>query len=229
MKLLITICSIILTTATLLSEEPTTPATNDVQAYAFGYGGGSFGFSLGAPFFSDNESFELDSGYIVGGGLGIRTNLFNGSRFEIEGIYANHDLQSISTTSGGLLFFPFSVGFEGELTTKAIMFNALKEFAIGEQIKLFGGGGLGFVELEEHRVETSDFFFFPSPSQFSQTVSTVKASYQLMAGAEYDFSNKTSLFVQYKYLTFENVPTLFSSEQEDFNLHSVSAGLRFSF
>lgn len=138
-----------------------------------------------------NEDFELDSGFIIGGGAGVRSCFLGGSRFEIEGLFTENDILAI--TNGGNRF----TDLDGEVSTAALMVNFLKEIPVGCVVGYVGGGvGIANVEssltFQGDTVNDSDFGF----------------AHQFIAGADLPVSDCLSLFLQYKLFNHGDVNLL---------------------
>ncbi len=178
--------------------------------YIFGYGGILFGQENEVDLGGINFDFDYDDGFIAGGGAGIYSDLFCGSRFEIEGIYANSDLDTVSF--GGV-----PAAAIGETETYAVMFNVLKEIPFG-CITGYVGGGLGYA--------WTDF----SVGGFSDEDGAF--AYQFIAGADLPLTDCLALFVQYKLLGIGDTDYILGATNvnvdSDFS-HSVSLGARLSF
>lgn len=168
----------------------------DNAGYLFAYGGISFLDSLntkvlnpdfvfnntGSPV-SRTETFDLDTGFIIGGGAGVRSCFLGGTRFEIEGLYTENDYDSVTLNDFGTRF----QDLRGDYSTAAVMVNFLKEIPIG-CFTGYVGGGFGLAQTE------SDLEFL------GQTVSDTDFSlaHQFIVGADVPVSDCLSLFIQYK-------------------------------
>lgn len=175
-----------------------TPAKSPVcshTGYIFAYGGyfGDQNVDGNEPRFPSNEKLEFDDGYIIGGGVGIYSCLWGGSRFEIEGIHAQNDIGRItSDIFDGNGFQNF--GFTGELEKQAIMVNYQKEIPLGA-FTGYVGAGLGLVE--------NNLTIFNNVNQ-ANTESDAVFGYQFMAGVDIPVAKCVDLFLQYKALGVED-------------------------
>lgn len=148
--------------------------------YIFAYGGISFLDSLNAELHGETFSHDIDSGYIIGGGVGLRSCFLGGSRFEIEGLLKENDVQPW----GGPLD-----GATAQIQTSAILFNVIKEIPIG-CVTGHIGGGFGW--------STNDLHYQSGGASASDSHSQL--AYQFVAGVDYAVSDCISLFAQYKLL-----------------------------
>lgn len=199
--------------------------------YIFGYGGLSFS----SEFDSDlglNLSFATDGGFIAGGGLGKRSDFLGGTRFEIEGLFASSDLENLIDDDG--TFEDFFSGFDfnesGDVSTSAVMFNALKEIPIGQRMTGFIGGGLGVATID---IDVQYQVAFPLLGLSSITeidISNSTFAYQFIAGSDFAITNNLDLFIQYKLLGLSGFEAgLGAATFENASMQSVSGGLRLSF
>ena len=189
--------------------------------YVFAYGGFYFDYDVDGhePLFPSNERITMDSGYIVGGGAGVYSSLFNGSRFEIEGLSAKNDIGRItSDIFDGRGFIDY--GFKGELATKALMVNVFKEIPISG-LTGYLGAGLGFSDNE---------ITIFNPFATGTTESDFALAYQFIAGVDVPVTNSLDLFLQYKLLGVSET----EYERLDFVVdshftHNMVFGARLSF
>jgi opacity protein-like surface antigen len=118
-------------------------------------------------------------------------------------------------------------GSEGELVATTFMFNGFYDFAglLAEGFTPYVGAGVGYagVSLEGYSVEG-----------VPEVVDDEDASltFQAIAGLSYSASERTSLFVEYNYLSTPGIEvdtTLGDNETEiDISSHSVFGGVRYS-
>ncbi|MEM1443366.1 MAG: outer membrane beta-barrel protein [Verrucomicrobiota bacterium] len=188
--------------------------------YAFGYGGGSFvDDELGLVNDTIPLLLELDDGYTVGGGVGVRTPFLGGFRFELEGFFGENDVVggAINGNSG-----PFS-NATGSLETYGFQFNMVKEFDFGG-FKPYIGGGIGFTEVSAEAVAYGPINFTDNDGAFA---------WQAIAGVEFPVSENVGIYVEYNYhsvgdVAFQRSATTVLSF-DDLTSSSVQAGVRISF
>ena len=169
--------------------------------YIFAYGGFAFahdtdstfnGSGIGPGLPGSSVSNGYDSGYILGGGVGVYSNFMNGSRFELEMLHSSQgrDLFGISSGEGqGALPLP------GELDTQAFFFNVVKEFPIG-RVTGYAGGGFGFA----NRSWTLQLDQGTQGTPFSAGLAgeDTTFAYQIKAGVDVPVGERLSLFTEYK-------------------------------
>ncbi len=162
-------------------------------------------------------NWELDRGWTFGGGLGKYSDLFGGSRFELEGTYLSNSTNSVNYAGMDL-----SSNFD--IKTKAVLVNFLKEIPLGGATGYFGGGiGWAWTEMD------GDIYTI----QYSSTSSGF--AWQLIAGIDFPITESLSIFTQYRYLVTDQAA--FTTDFGDFTLrshdnpasHSVLIGARVSY
>src|SRR5215471_2167808 len=180
------------------------------------------------PFFSNfNGSARYDSGFNVGGRLGIQ---YGPIRVEEEYSYRHNGLSSFQNFFGP----GFATGFSGNRNTNSIMTNFIYDFTVGWPITPHIGFGIGAV----NNVDSISLRPFTIPSSASPTgrlfVSTPAGStsatlpatvggtflkgntwhfgYQAIAGFRYDINPLLAFDLDYRYL---------SSTQPTFNNKGV--------
>jgi hypothetical protein len=154
---------------------------------------------------------DFDEGFIFGGGVGLYSDCFCGSRFEIEGIAMMNDSSTCN-------FSGITTTVDGEAETYAAMLNVLKEFPLG-CVTGYAGLGIGFAWTDltlEGGFSASDHAL----------------AYQAIVGGDYPINDCVSLFAQYKLLGIAD--SVYSSNGltlrvEDYFTHSFSVGARLSF
>lgn len=198
------------------------------KGYFFGYGGVDFGAhydSIGAfdyyggygPGGNIPINTDLDNGWTAGGGAGVYSGIFGGSRFEIEGSYTSND-------NGFLNYAGFELPADFSLDTAAVFVNYLKEIPLGGLCGYLGGG-IGYGE-----------------TSFDGTIAGVPYSdsdggfaWQLIAGVDFPITDSLALFTQYRYMVLSELShtTEFGdfTQVTDDNLssHAVLFGARVSF
>ncbi|MEM6915826.1 MAG: outer membrane beta-barrel protein [Verrucomicrobiota bacterium] len=195
--------------------------------YIFAYGGFASGHTVDGnePVFPSNEIVDIDDGYLVGGGAGAYSRWLGGSRFEIEGLWAHNDIGRIrSDILDGRGFINF--GFRGQLSTRAMMFNVLKEIPLNERVVGYVGAGIGAAETNINIAEPFE------PQGFARGFSEndLALAYQFIAGVDFPITDSMALFLQYKLLGIGQT----EYQYLDFNIdpyftHNFVFGARLSF
>lgn len=204
------------------------------RMYLFGYGGITTGTELdttgnfdvpgheheGVYFPNPIDipiDFDLQNGGTFGGGLGIFSNLFGGSRFEFEGSHLSNDIN-------GVQYSGFALPADMELSTNAVFFNMLKEVRFKHSTAYFGGG-VGYAsttlngDLDTIEYDDTDEGF----------------AWQLIAGMDFPITDSLSLFTQYRYMVLSDLS--FVTDFGDFTnvtdsnpaSHSILVGARIGF
>ena len=188
------------------------------EVYIFGYGGVNFLDDLeanSAGGFAMEVSTE--DGFGVGGGIGLRfPQLFGGSRLEVEGFYRKNHSEGIRPSNAAF-------GGTGDVGMNGAMLNFIKEFAWNGVVPYIGAG-TGFGQTEH------DLDFNAGSIHGDET----SLNWQAIAGLEFPFWQRVSLFAEYHYmpvgdLQMTNVPTVGSAFQVDFDgsaAHSIFGGIR---
>lgn len=214
------------------------------KGYVFGYGGWDSGASfdtLGAfddagavaehcpPGYDGHYGFDpsaipidwdLNNGWTAGGGVGMYSHLFNGSRFEIEGSYTSNEV-------GDLTYANFELPADFDINTVSVMFNMLKEVPFGKRGGATGyfGGGIGYASTTmDGDIDT--ILYSDTDAGFA---------WQLIAGVDIPVTERLALFLQYRYMVLSDLS--FTTDFGDFTQstednpasHAVQVGLRVSF
>ena len=214
---------------------------NHFKGYVFGYGGIDFGASYDTMVAFDLDQqwmrhcppgytghygfdptaipidFDLNNGWTAGGGVGKYSGLFGGSRFELEGSYTSNNV-------GQLSYANFNLPADFRISTKAVMFNMLKEIPLGHATG-YVGGGLGYAstsmvgDIDTIEYDDSDGGF----------------AWQFIMGIDIPITDRLALFTQYRYMvlsdsTFFTEFGYFSQTTLDNPAsHAVVIGARVSF
>lgn len=228
-----------------MSSKQPVVAPPPLKGYFFGYGGwdsgadyttiGSFDHSSDwmdacPPGYNGHYGYDpsaipinwdMDSGWTAGGGVGVYSSLFNGSRFEFETSYTSNDF------GGDLSYAGFALPANFEIRTVAAMFNYLKEvrFAPNSGVVGYFGGGIGYANSRmDGDIDT--ILYSDDSSGFA---------WQLIAGVDFPIAPNLALFTQYRYLVLSelNFTTDFGDFQnttlDDPSSHAVVFGARVSF
>lgn len=226
----------------LSSKSPIAPKrVPSSSGYFFGYGGVAFGNNwsntgafdlspgwqnhcpsqvLANPAFDPLNipmNWDTENGWSFGGGVGRYSNLFGGSRFELEGTYLSNEVNRLS-------YAGFELPANFDLRTKALMVNYLKEVPFGSATGYFGGGiGWGWTTMDG---DIDTILYDSSDDGFA---------WQLIAGIDIPITERLALFTQYRYLVLDDCA--FTTNFGDFtnttnknpSSHSVLVGARVSF
>lgn len=204
----------------------TTPATAAGNWYiAGGIGANWVQDTNPFTFYGDTLDTEFDTGWILTGSLGYRWA--EGFRGELELGYRKNDVDSIfESPNGG---FPFThTNVSGEVTQFSLMANALYDIRLAEHCVLTVGGGIGIADDEFDASGSGSILIVDANDDWS-------FAYQAIAGAAYDVSPRTQIFIEYRYFVNDghdvitypppNIPLI---DEVDFENHSVSVGVRFA-
>jgi opacity protein-like surface antigen len=202
------------------AKAPLQEAASEATGYVFAYGGSSLGLSTSSSFVDPGSTTtqfgaDLDDGLIVGFGAGFYSNLFGGSRFEMEALLSSADYSSF--TVGG-----FDVPIQGDMKTQGLFLNILKEFPLGNAMA-YAGGGLGIGTVE------ASFLAGTSTAVNSRDTSL---AYQLKAGIDIPVSDRVAIFGEYKLIGLSDRSSTFQNlrqETDGFVSNHFVVGGRLSF
>lgn len=196
------------------AKAPLQEAASEATGYVFAYGGLSLALSTNSivtdPDFGDAPlDHDLDDGLIVGFGIGFYSDLFGGSRFEMEALLSSSDYSSLAIDGGTNNDGGINLPILGEMKTQGIFLNVLKEFPLGNAMA-YAGGGLGI-----GTVESSFLTVIPlqGPTAF-HSQGTVLA-YQLKAGIDIPVSDRVAIFGEYKLIGLSDRSGTFLELQQE--------------
>lgn len=185
-------------------------------------------FEVGDP----TTFIEFDrGGFAANFAVGYRFEMF---RLEAEFTYFNNECTWAG--SGGL-----SSATPGNISMKALMFNAYHDFQIGNWLwKPYVGAGLGIYQSDINGLYP--YFFDEIGGDFTGTplncTSDVPFAYQFRVGLTRPIGERTEFFVGYRYfrgetLTFSSAPFA-TADAHTFSpdgakVHSIEIGLRVNF
>lgn len=208
----------------LHSKAPVCEPKKEHKAYVFGYGG----LDTGANYDSNGQfdylpqvigiNFDLKNGTTFGGGIGVYSRAFGGSRFELEGSLTNNEVGYL--TYGGI---PLPANFEME--TRTFMFNMLKEIPFQSGVTGYLGGGVGYAST--HMNGDIDTIEYDHRDE--------GFAWQLIAGVDFPITDSLTLFTQYRFLVLPDAD--YTTNFGDFTYrtnsnplsHAVQVGARVSF
>ena len=206
-------------------------ATFEATGYVFAYGGWSLGPSIEGLILNPENTGEsapygadFDDGFIVGFGSGIYSDLFGGSRFELEALSSSVDYNSLTLDSFG------DLPVQGELKTQGLFLNVLKEFPLGNATA-YAGGGLGIGTLESSIITVIPGGGVVGGVQSVNSKNTVLA-YQLKAGIDIPISDRVAIFGEYKLIGLSDSSDtflIFPQETDGFVSSHFVVGGRVSF
>jgi opacity protein-like surface antigen len=144
---------------------------------------------------SARQSIEPDTGFVLGGAIGAKlTNWVNGLRGELEVSYRRNDLGGLWTSSGGEGSGPI----DGNISTFAIMANALYDFNLGWNIRPHVGAGIGWGRTQ------ADGAFVSYTSTFDMEATGF--AWQLIAGFNYQCAPGVDVGIDYRYFRGPDFP-----------------------
>jgi len=163
---------------------------------------------------------KFDTGFIVGGAVGVDNFLMENLRSEVEISYFRFKLKSLrGTTAGAAVPNP-----KGHLSSVNILANLWYDIDLGMVVTPYLGGGAG-IGIVDSKVRTPAVGSIWSGSD-------VGFAYQLGAGFKYDFSEALALDVGYRFRGV--VDAKFKSRAAGFRLrsgnvyaHTLQAGISF--
>jgi len=169
---------------------------------------------------------DFDDGYGLGVALGSRMGPAGGNtRWRVEGeiSYRNNDIDKHRLNGGAPL-----AGSDGELTSTALMVNALIEFGNPGSVMPYLGGGAGLAQ-----VKAKDFGVNAIPNVLDDD-DTVFA-YQLIAGVGWNVNPSTEIFAEYRWFATDDPDVRTSGATGrvktsiEYQTNNILAGVRFNF
>ena len=175
---------------------------------------------VSAPSTANEYQAEFATGWAVFGSVGYAFD--SGVRTELELGYRFNELNRLFNTSGS------TMPDGGEFSSFTILANALYDIPVGKVVTLTVGAGLG---VEQAKLEVDDLGFSDDAWQ---------VAYQALVGVNYIIGDRTSLFLNYRYLHTETPDysvlvdevtgeSQFTTFLADLNRHTVTVGLRYGF
>ncbi|NBX67249.1 MAG: porin family protein [Proteobacteria bacterium] len=158
---------------------------------------------------------ELKNGYSVQGAVGYDYGMF---RSELELSYRRNDVDG-HTRNGVTLGNP-----GGDSESFAGMINGYVDIPTGTVVTPYVGAGVGFARVDANEYDTSGVDFLDDGE--------TDFAYQGIAGLDFAIDDALSLYTEYKYFAVDNseVRTVANNPSDlDYDSHSVSVGLRYSF
>lgn len=158
---------------------------------------------------------ELKNGYYTQGAVGYDYGMF---RSELEVSYRRNDVDA-HTLNGANLGNP-----GGDAESWAGMINGYVDIPTGTVVTPYIGAGIGFARVDANEYDTSGVDFLDDGE--------TDFAYQGMAGLDFAIDDALSLYTEYKYFAVDNaeVRTVANNPSDlDYDSHTVSVGLRYSF
>jgi opacity protein-like surface antigen len=166
--------------------------------------------------------FDFDNGFTAGAALGAHFNEWLRGEVEVSGNW--HDAEGFIGTAG----FPTDTGVEGDATALFVLANLWVDVPMGEVVRPYIGGGLGFGRLDLDLQTTGGSSLFDD--------SDWGFAYQLGAGVAFDFTSNMTIDIGYRFKAINNAELEVADYADatedvefDYKSHNIIAGLRFSF
>lgn len=205
------------------------------HAYQGVYGAIGAGLSYIGPdrdFESAGPPLAFDSEADYKNGIGVYTAFghesASGWRKEIEFSYRNNDVRHFAGDGLGFVGWP-DPALDGDIRSLAFMFNVIKDFNNGGTVTPYIGIGAGMARLK------ADYYGTGGPGTLVIDDKSWEFAYQGIAGLAFQLAEGLALDVSYRY--FETLDPKFSGTlaalptvvNQEYNSHSVFAGLRWNF
>lgn len=181
-----------------------TAAHADVTVKGFGgvtVGAGADDFTYQYEANSYAYEIDLDSGFVVGGAVGVSVSDFT---IEVEGAFRSSDADVVlDATYYGDVFE--DGGFTADFNIGSVLANIWYEVPLGSRFSIYGGGGLGvaFGDLDPGQVTAVPVGFSLEESEaFLEDAGGATGAdfaWQIGAGAKYHLTEKLSVGVGYRY------------------------------
>lgn len=193
------------------------------ELYIFGYGG----IHWMGDFEGRNQTntrdleFEGQNGWGAGGGIGLRSDWLGGTRFEVEGLYRSNEVDDVYLNDE-------SFKSDGAASITGVAVNFVKELVWGS-IYPYIGFGIGYGEVDvdvDFRDALNDPVWIDDGS--------AAFLWQVIAGLDFPYTDRTSLFLEYRFMPISDFDLEFSTFLENFHVddmtnHSIFAGIRYAF
>ncbi len=137
-------------------------------------------------------------------------------RGEIEVAYRENDVEELDLSG-------FILDVDGDITSKAIMFNAFYDFDLGSGWRPYFGAGLGATEVEMD--------FETNVAQVVGDKETVVA-YQVSVGFGYQIVESVTISLGYRFFGTDEIEledSLGNRFETDYNAHTIEGGIRIVF
>lgn len=172
-----------------------------------------------------SSTIDVDPGIAVLGSAGYNFSDHN-IRTELELGYRNNDVGGISGASN----------VSGDINVYSVFANALYDFKNNSKFTPYAGAGFGFLWFDADKV-ANVFATSDSPGRLDGT--KLEPAIQGILGGSYPLNENLDLFAEYHYVkalgSFDKYNVRFDdnsttkAELEDYDTHSVFAGIRYRF
>jgi len=176
---------------------------------------------------------DADTGFIVGGAVGMSLNQFmQGLRVEAEVAYRQQNVGGVfaTTTTTGIFGTVATGTLDYDHSTLSVMANAWYDFNVAG-VSPYVGGGIGWARTE---LDGTYSFVLPIPAVAPLSFDESGFAWQIGAGVNFDIAPNMKLGVGYRYFEGPDVTVsdsltgLASSDVEDQN-HTVLVNLTIGF
>jgi outer membrane autotransporter protein len=210
--------TVLMMAATFLALVAVSPAqADDWRSGLYVKGGAGLAYSRDQEY-ADGVSAretELKNGYYMQGAIGYDYGMF---RSELELSYRRNDVDG-HELNGAALGNP-----GGDAESFAGMLNGYIDIPTGTVVTPYIGAGIGFARVDANEYDTSGVDFLDDGE--------TDFAYQGMAGLDFAIDDAVSFYTEYKYFAVDNseVRTVAGNRSDlDYDSHTVSVGLRYSF
>ena len=216
------LCALTLAATAGLAADATVAPVSGYMPYVSIFGGASFLNNVNTvSSYAGNYSVKTDTGYLIGGAIGLKWNEM--LRTEIELSHMSNNANSYNKNGGS--FYAAS----GPIRQTYLLGNVWLDLPTGSSFTPYAGGGLG-VGFADANVT----FIGLLPGYGSRT-SGASLAYQVGGGIKFSLSEKIDLDLGYRYKGMTNVNFTdnqganFQFNGANLNSHNVQLGLTFKF
>ena len=217
----VSLSSMTLSAATGLAADAGVAPDSGYRPYVSVFGGASFLNDVNTVSSGgDNYSVKTDTGYLIGGAIGLKWNEI--LRTEIELSHMSNNANSYHYNGN-----PFSPA-SGPIRQTYLLGNVWLDLPTGSSFTPYAGGGLG-VGWADADVS------FAGNRGYGASTSGTSFAYQVGGGIKFNFSENIDLDLGYRYKGMTNVNfndnkgNNFEFNGANMNSHNVQLGLTFSF
>jgi len=207
-------------------------STSDMNFYVSLFGGAvfdqkeKFSYTYNAAPYKANLSF--DTGFIVGGAIGVKGLVHDNVRTELEFAYTSHDPKNWNALSTGGTRYTYNV--TGNIGVFTILANVWYDFDMDSKITPYIGGGVGVGFVKNNMT-----LYTPAGAGYDiLNKSTMEFAFQLGTGFKYDITQNMALDVGYRFrgvlgVDPESVGITAMTNVKNFDLmsHAVQVGVTF--
>jgi opacity protein-like surface antigen len=190
------------------------PVEYQRNLYVYAYGGLNWLSDMEDDFVPLTVEFD-DTGYMLGGGLGFRSNFLGGSRFEVDGAYRGNDDALTVPLSGGVY----------DVDQTSLHVNWIKEFNPGGYFIPYAGVGIGWTQVD---VEVA-------LGGLTDGIEADVFSWNAIGGIEAVLTEVLSLYTEYRYTALTGFGSAYDTlggaliVPDGISNHSLLFGLRLYF